>query len=218
MTKKSKLLFTTSAILLVIFIVFTLLTVFVDKNPIGPEGSSIGLSSINKAVFGAFGTSELWYNITEVLGVLALAIAGGFAIFGLYQLIKRKGLFKVDADILLLACIYAAVAVFYVLFEILELNFRPVLVDGVLEASYPSSHTMLFCTIVATAPIILKRRFGEKKCLMTVIDISAAVLCTVMAVGRLLSGMHWFTDVVASIILSAFLVALYLSVLSVIDS
>ena len=205
------------ACIFIIFIIFTLLAALVDKAPIGPEGSSVGLSTVNGAVFNCFGTSEVWYTVTELLGVLALATALGAALLGLHQLVKRKRILSVDKDILLLAGLYAAVALAYVFFEVFTLNFRPVLVDGVLEASYPSSHTMLFYTVIGSVPVLVKRRFGNKRRLLTALNIVVALLCTVMAVGRLLSGMHWLTDIVAGVLLSAFLITLYISILSLLD-
>ncbi len=217
MRSKSKLLFTICGVLLAIFVVFTIVVAFVDKSFAGESGASVGLSLLNRAVFECFGTSRVWHIITELLGYLAFAVALGFALLGLYQLVRRKGLFKVDVDILLLAGLYAAVAVFYVLFEAVIVNYRPILVDGVLEASYPSSHTMLFCTVLGSAPVLINRRLGDRRRLILAVNIISALLCTVMAVGRLLSGMHWFTDIIAALLLSAFLITLYMLVLSLLD-
>jgi undecaprenyl-diphosphatase len=206
-----------SALLLILFAAFTLAMLTVNVAPTGPAGSVVGLSAINGAVFSALGVSDIWYNVTEILGFLAIGVAFAFALLGLYQLIKRKSILKVDGDILLLAALYVLVAVFYVLFEIFTVNCRPILVDGVLEASYPSSHTMLFCTVIGSAPILLRRKLREKKALLIAADVAATVLSLIMAVGRLLSGMHWLTDIIAGILLSALLISLYVTALSVYD-
>ena len=206
-----------SAIMLAVFAVFTAVVALVDKAPAGPAGSVVGLSAINERMFLALGMSETWYGVTELLGYLAIAVALCFAALGLYQLVKRKKIFAVDHDILLLAVLYVLVAAFYVLFEIFTVNCRPILVDGVLEASYPSSHTMLFCTVIGSAPILLRRKFREKKALLIAADVAATVLSLIMAVGRLLSGMHWLTDIIAGILLSALLISLYVTALSVYD-
>jgi undecaprenyl-diphosphatase len=206
-----------SAIMLAVFAVFTAVVALVDKAPAGPAGSVVGLSAINARMFLALGVSETWYGVTELLGYLAIAVALCFAALGLYQLVKRKKIFAVDHDILLLAVLYVLVAAFYVLFEIFTVNCRPILVDGVLEPSYPSSHTMLFCTVIGSAPILLQRRLKNRTALVT-LDTLAVVLSLVMSVCRLLSGMHWLTDIVGGILLSLLLISLYVTALSVLDA
>ena len=203
--------------MLAVFAVFTAVVALVDKAPAGPAGSVVGLSVINERMFLALGVSETWYGVTELLGYLAIAVALCFAALGLYQLVKRKKIFAVDHDILLLAVLYVLVAAFYVLFEIFTVNCRPILVDGVLEPSYPSSHTMLFCTVIGSAPILLQRRLKNRTALVTS-DTLAVVLSLVMSVGRLLSGMHWLTDIVGGILLSLLLISLYVTALSVLDA
>ena len=205
-----------SAILLVVFAVFTLIVATVDKAPTGPAGSTVGLSAVNGKIFSALGVSDAWYEATELLGYLAIAVMLCFAALGLCQLIKRKKLFTVDSDLLLLAGLYVLVVICYVLFEIFAINCRPILVDGVLEASYPSSHTMLFCTVIGSAPILLQKRIKNKTDLV-IFDTAAVVLSLVMSVGRLLSGMHWLTDIVGGILLSLLLISLYVTALSVLD-
>ena len=205
-----------SAILLVIFAAFTLIVATVDKAPTAPAGSTVGLSAVNGKIFSALGVSDAWYEATELLGYLAIAVMLCFAALGLCQLIKRKKLFTVDSDLLLLAGLYVLVVICYVLFEIFAINCRPILVDGVLEASYPSSHTMLFCTVIGSAPILLQKRIKNKTALV-IFDTAAVVLSLVMSVGRLLSGMHWLTDIVGGILLSLLLISLYVTALSVLD-
>ena len=117
------------------------------------------------------------------MGVAAIAIAFGFAVLGLIQLIKRKSIRNVDSRILLLGAFYFTVNAFYVFFEFEIVNYRSVILSQSLEASYPSSHTMIVICIMVTV------------------------------IGRLISGVHWFTDIVAGILLSSALVALYYSAL-----
>jgi undecaprenyl-diphosphatase len=123
----------------VAFAVFTILVKFVDVSDVGPFGSKVGFSKMNDAVFGAIGTSDAWYHISEIFGILALILAGVFVIVGLVQLIKRKSLKMVDNHILALGVFYVVVALAYLIFEVVVINKRPVLVEGELEASYPSS-------------------------------------------------------------------------------
>ena len=125
------------------FIVFTVLVSTVDVRFIGPANSKVGLASVNEAFFKTFKGNDTLYLLTEILGYLTFLIIGAFAVLGVYQLIKGKSLKKVDVKIIALGVFYVVVLIFYVLFEVLVINYRPVLVEGELEASYPSSHTVL---------------------------------------------------------------------------
>ena len=89
-----------------------------------------------------------------------------------------------------------------------------VLTDGALEASYPSSHTMLVICIMGTAIMQFRRLLPEKKGLRIFLDGAAVLLIVVTVVGRLLSGVHWFTDILAGVLLSSALVMLYFSALT----
>jgi undecaprenyl-diphosphatase len=152
--------------------------------------------------------NELWYNISELAGLIPLATAGCFAIFGLCQAIKRKSLFKVDSHLFVLAGFYAALLLAYVGFEIIEINFRPVLIEGELEASYPSSHTLLAICVVGSAIFALGRLFGDKKYVLW-INIASAVLMAATVMLRTFSGVHWITDIFGGILLSFALVFFY---------
>ena len=167
--KKQKIYLAAAILLFGLFCLFTALVISVDVQPIGPNESKIGLASMNGAFREALGTTEgyneLWYDISELAGLIPLAMAGGFAILGLCQAIKRKSLLKVDNHLFVLAGFYAAVLVAYVAFEIIKINFRPVLMEGVLEASYPSSHTMLSLGICTTAIFELHELLKDKKAL-----------------------------------------------------
>ena len=204
--------------LFVVFAVFTILVKFVDVSAVGPLGSKVGFSKINDAVFGAVGSSDLWYNISEIFGTLALIIAGVFVIVGLVQLIQRKSLKMVDNHILVLGVFYVAVAITYILFEVVVINKRPVLVDGALEASYPSSHTMLSISILSSAIIEIYRLFAGKKKLVIALDVTAIVVMLIIVIGRLLSGMHWFTDIIGGILISLALVFIYHGILKLIEN
>lgn len=211
MKKSTKILFAVAAGLLALFAIFTVLVKTIDVAAVGPLGSSVGFSELNKSVFDALGTSEFWYDLTEIAGLLALASAGGFAVVGLYQLIKRKSLAKVDKTIWLLAGFYVVVLACYVLFEIVVINERPVLIDGALEASYPSSHTILVSSFLGGA-IVAFHRLIKRNVARICFDTAVGAIIAVTAVGRLLSGVHWLTDILAALLLSASLVTLYAAV------
>lgn len=194
--------------LLAAFGLWTALLCFVDVQPIGPHGSCVGMARWNGAVHRLFGVNMLLYTVTDWLGLVPLSVALGFGCLGLAQWIRRKRLGAVDRSILLLGGFYIAVAAVYLFFEMVAVNDRPILIDGRLEASYPSSTTVLVLCIMPTALMQLCRRMPK-----TVLrrGISAAVIAFMvfMVLGRLLSGVHWVTDIIGGILVSAGLVMLY---------
>ena len=211
MKNKRKLLFAAvsglSAVLLII------LVRFVDVRPIGLEGTSIGLSYLNQFVFDRFGVNMLWYEITDWLGVAAVLTAFLFAAAGAVQLIKRRSLLKVDRAILALGGLYIIVIGLYVLFEIMVVNCRPVIMPGSTgpEASFPSSHTRLVCVIMGSAMMLIDGYIGVKT-LQSLLRIICAVIIGVTVIGRSIAGVHWFTDILGGILISAALLALFAEV------
>lgn len=196
--------------LFVLFIIYTILVATIDVQAVGPQKSKIGFASINMAVFQSLGESAFWYTLTKYLGVIAIVVVLGFGVVGLIQMIQRKNFFRTDLEILMLGGFYVVMAVFYAFFEKVILNYRPVLEDGKLEASYPSSHTMLVCCVMATA-IIQFNRMIKNQTVCILADIVAVAIIALMVMGRLLSGVHWLTDIVGGVIISAALVMLYVS-------
>lgn len=183
---------------------------FIDVAAIGPEASSVGLASINGAVHDFFGVNLGLYNATEVLGYIAIAVAGFFALFGVYQLISSKNLKKVDADLYMLAGCYATAVLVYVIFEHTIVNFRPILLDSVLEASFPSSHTVLSLCIMCTAAEQILRRI-KSRTLGCVLAVGCGVLAVATVIGRLASGVHWFTDILGGVLISVAIIFMYLA-------
>ena len=191
------------------FVLFTLLLTCVDAQSIGPQGTAVGFATGNGEVCQLLGVHLLWYHITDWLGVAAIAIAFGFAVVGLYQWVKRKSLRKVDRHILVLGGFYLLVIACYLFFEKMVINYRPILMDGNLEESYPSSHTMIVVSIMATASMAFRALCPKKKGWCLAVDIFAAVMIAVTVMGRLIAGVHWLTDIVGGLLLSAALVATY---------
>lgn len=184
----------------------------VDRQPVGPRGSVVGFATINSFVFELFGAIDIMYKLTKALGYFSFLVAGGFALLGFVQLLRRKSLYKVDYRLLLLACFYVLMLVFYVFFEKFVVNYRPMILDEAegLEASYPSSHTMMLLCIMGTARYLLPRLFRNRAFVSNGRAICAASMI-LMVGGRLLSGVHWFTDIVGACLLSAALVRLYIA-------
>ena len=197
-----------SVALLISFALWTALISLIDVQSIGPLDSSVGFATLNQSVHRLTGVNWNLYTITDWLGLVPIAIGFGFAILGLVQLIKRKSLWKVDYSILALGIFYIVVIVAYIFFEIVVINYRPTLINGYLEASYPSSTTMLVTSVMPTAAMQLNRRIKNtvlKRCVIIAIIafIAFMVLC------RIISGVHWITDIIGGAFLSAGLVMMY---------
>ena len=208
MEKKNKKRLVLGVSLVVAFVLWTILVCFVDMRAIGPEGSSVGFAALNGFVHELTGVNWFLYTITDWLGIVPIAVALVFAILGLVQLIKRKSLWKVDHSILALGVFYIVVMVAYIFFEVVVINYRPTLIDGYLEASYPSSTTMLVMCVMPTAAMQLNARI-KNTVLRRFAVIAIIVFAAFMVIGRLLSGVHWITDIIGGALLSAGLVTMY---------
>ncbi len=201
-----------STILIILAVIFTILAKVVDVNTVEKTGSEIGFSTINQAFFNTIGVNDIWYDITKILGVVAILIAVGYGVVGLIQFIKRKSILKVDKEILLLGSFYVVVMALYAFFEKCIINYRPILTDGALEASYPSSHTLMTVCVCISAIMVNKRLFSKYN-ITKYMNIACIVMTIVMVVGRLLSGVHWFTDIIGGILISAALLMTFYTLL-----
>ena len=211
--KKTKKNFGIAAILLGAFVVWTAAVRLVDVQPIGPQGSAVGFATINGWVYDLTGVHMALYTVTDWLGLVPFSVAMGFALLGLSQWMKRKHLKQVDFSILVLGGFYLLVMAMYVLFEVFVINYRPVLIKGCLEASYPSSTTMLVLCVMPTA-IMQLNTSTKSKTLKRCATFGITAFTVFMVIGRLLSGVHWFTDIIGGALLSAGLVMLYHSIIS----
>ena len=180
-----------------------------DVAAIGPEGTEVGFSRINQFVHDFTGVNMLWYEITDYIGYGAIAVCGLFAIAGFVQMIKRRSLLKVDREIWALGFLFAAVIGCYVFFEKYVVNYRPVIMPGetLPEPSFPSSHTMLVVTVMIAVMIVSDKYFGKG------LGVLVRILCFVTAMvtvgGRLWCGVHWLTDIIGGVLLSATLLFLF---------
>ncbi|MBQ5347223.1 MAG: phosphatase PAP2 family protein [Ruminococcus sp.] len=194
--------------LIAAFVLWTFLIMSVDVQYVGQRGTAIGFAEFNIWFHGLTGVSMLLYTVTDWLGLVPIAVCMCFAVMGLVQLIKRRSLFKVDLDILLLGIYYILVILTYLIFEMIPINYRPILIDGFLEASYPSSTTLLVLSVMPTLILQIKRR-SKRKTVKNAVCAFAVVFSVFMVVGRLISGVHWATDIIGSILLSFGLFELY---------
>lgn len=201
-----------------IFLGLTVALVYAIKNVdvavIGEAEKEMGLSTLNMQIFEKYQPNNTWYIITEALGLLAIGYAAVFPVIALVQWIKRKSLFKVDKEIIALGFLYVIVLGLYVVFEKVIISYRPVILDETVgpEASFPSSHTMLAIVVFISGAMVLNRMFKDAAARF-VITVASIALTAILVVGRLLSGVHWFTDILGGVLISATLLMLYSAVI-----
>ena len=190
------------------FILWTAAVIFIDVQPIGPLQSCVGFASVNSYVHNLICVHMALYTITDWLSIIPAGFIAGFGTLGLVQLIKRKNILKVDYSILALGGFYIAIMAAYLMFEKFAVNYRPVLIDGVLEASYPSSTTLLVLCVMPTAAMQMKERL--KNAVIKKYSVLAIYIFTAfMLMCRIVSGVHWITDIIGGVLLSAALVTMY---------
>ena len=196
--------------IIVMFALWTLLVRTVDVKPIGPQGSKVGFSTLNSLFHNLTGVKMYLYNITDWLGLVPIVFAFGFAVLGTVQWIKRKSIMKVDKSILMLGGVYIITLCAYVLLEMFVVNYRPVLINGFLEASYPSSTTLLVLCVMPTSIMQFNERIKDVR-LRNCARLMIVAFIIFMLFGRLMSGVHWITDIVGGILLSTGIVIIYYS-------
>lgn len=211
MKKKNIFVFSLAFCSLAAFVLWTVLVRIVDVRAIGPEGSAVGFAAVNGAFHKLTGVHMWLYDLTDLLSVVPLGFVAGFACLGLAQWIRHKSLCKVDRSILILGGYYVVVLAVFFLFEKLAVNYRPVLIEGVLEASYPSSTTMLVMCVMPTAILQFRSRIAGKA-LRHGITAILTLFSAFMVIARLICGVHWLTDIIGGTLLSLGLVALYCGV------
>ena len=209
--KVNKKCFYSSICLIIVFVAWTALVCLVDVEAIGPNGSTVGFATFNGFVHSITGCNMLLYTITDWLGLVPIVTAMCFAVLGLVQWIKRKNPLRVDYSILALGVFYIIVITVYVFFEFAVINYRPVLINGYLEASYPSSTTILVISVMITAIMQLRQRI-KGRALMRFTEAVIVAFIMFMVIGRILSGVHWITDIIGGALLSFGLVGMYGSI------
>ena len=190
------------------FMIWTAMVMWVDVQPLGQNGTDIGFASLNLWFHRLTGVHMTIYHITDWLGLVPVAICMTFGGVGLIQMIKRKSLMKVDKDLVILGIYYVIVILGYLIFEMIPINYRPILIEGRMEVSYPSSTTLLVLCVMPTLIEQVNRRIKNKQVQMAAYGFAVA-FSVFMVLGRLISGVHWLTDIVGGILLSAGLFSLY---------
>ncbi len=193
---------------IIAFALWTWLIQIIDVKPAGVNGTEIGFATINTWFHSVTGVNMTLYNITDWLGLVPVFGCLFFGGIGFIQLIKRRSLFKVDFDIIALGIYYVIVISGYLVFEIIPINYRPILINGFLEASYPSSTTLLVLSVMPTLDFQANSRL-KKAPIKRIIETITVIFAIFMVIGRLVSGVHWLTDIVGSVLLSVGLFYIY---------
>lgn len=203
LAKKQRFWLAMAIVLCVVFVVFTLIVALVDVD-------QVGLSHVNQFFWQHCGKNIVWERITDWLGYLVILAMISVVVWQIVQWVCRKSLRRVDSNLLLLDFIFGCLVVIYLFFEIIVINYRPELENGVAKASYPSSHTMLFMTVL---PLLVWQvwHYVKSKPLCVVLTVVLSILLMMGVVGRLLSGVHWFTDILAGMIVGCCLDSWYLA-------
>lgn len=207
MRTNKRLLFTGLAFI-ILFALWTVLIQIIDVKSIGVNGTDVGFATINSRFHSLIGVNMTLYSITDWAGLVPIFVCMLFGVTGLFQAVKRKSLIKVDSDIIILGVYYVIVILCYLIFEMIPVNYRPILINGIMEASYPSSTTLLVLCVMPTLVFQVKNRV-KNVTFKTIICIITILFSVFMVTGRLISGVHWVTDIIGSVFLSAGLYNLY---------
>lgn len=205
---KDKKLFSVGLILIAVFVFWTILILTVDVQPVGVNGTVVGFATLNCSFHNMTGVNMTIYHITDWLGLVPLLCCMIYGAVGFVQLLQRKSLLKVDIDILLLGVYYVIVIFGYLIFEIIPINYRPILIDGRMEVSYPSSTTLLVSSVMPTVIFQIDRRI-KNRVVRRIITPSTILFSLFMLIGRTIAGVHWLTDIIGSVFLSAGLFLIY---------
>ena len=208
MKKNIKTTLISAIIFLILFILWTILIVTVEVKQIGVNGTNIGFATLNTWFHNLTGVNMTLYTITDWLGLVPVFICLTFGVVGLIQLIKRRSLLKVDFDIIALGVYYVIVILGYLVFEMIPINYRPILINGFMQISYPSSTTLLVLSVMPTLTFQIKARLKNNK-IKIILNLVTVTFSLFMVIGRLVSGVHWVTDIVGSCFLSAGLFYIY---------
>lgn len=209
---KKKTCITMACLFMGLYIVLLVMLYSVDVTFEGVNGSRIGLSGINIPIRDAIGTNMIFYNISKYVGALGIALVGVLAVWFLVRIIREKSLKALTRKEYELGVLYLLTCVLYVVFSKIVINYRPIIKwdeEGP-ESSFPSTHAMIAVVIFGSFCCIAGNYIKNEK-LCKLIRILCVILAVLVIVGRMLSGVHWFTDIVGGVLVALSLVFAYLA-------
>jgi len=192
----------------ILFVALTLSLLFIDVKVINETDKEIGLAFINK-LSNNVSYNEFLDKISDIFMILSIGFILFLAIKGLVQLVKRKNILKVDKEILVFGGVVVLMAVLWITFDrLFIINYRPILIDGELEASYPSTHIMIV-TFTMLSSIDLLIKYIQNKKIRYTSSVTVWLCIGLTIVLRFASGMHWISDCLGGFILGAILYYVY---------
>lgn len=206
MTKQGKKWFLAALILTAVFVVLTITVKYVDQKNIGSQ--VIGWATINLWWRDIIGVRNFWQIASHIFAAITLIILVMFLVWQAIALLRRKSFRTMPRHWWFFDLTLIALALCYIVFQIMVINFRPLLIDGVAELSYPSSHVLLLATLWPVFILTLSREVKSRPWLR-VASVIGIIVMTVGIIARLLSGYHWFTDIIGGIMLGAVLTCWY---------
>ena len=198
----------TGVMMTAVFVFWTILIQCIDVQSVGESGTNVGFATLNSWFHKLTGVHMTIYRITDWLGLVPIFVCILFGVIGLIQLVQRKSLLQVDRDIIFLGVYYVIVIAGYLLFERIPINYRPILIEGRMESSYPSSTTLLVLSVMPTLIFQTGRRV-ENAVFKKRINRMTVIFSVFMVIGRMVSGVHWITDIVGAVLLSAGIFCIY---------
>ena len=216
MNKKVWIYTAVACVLLIAFAALTVALTCVDVRAAGESGAEVGFATLNEAVFKALGQEEIGLKLSDLCGALLIAAVGAFGVTGLVQVIRRKGILRADKELYVMAGGLVLLAAAYLFFEVVVINCRPVLEQGELAASYPSSHAMLAVAVAGMGAAYLFKHLKTKVWHGSLGSFLIGLACVTVSL-RLFGGVHWLTDIVGGVLLGLVITFAYLSVCSVFE-
>ncbi len=197
-------------ILLLVTAIFSVLATVLDRQSIGLEGTSVGFATLNGAFASRFGYNPAMDLVSDIMMYIAFVVVISFAVMGLLRLLRTKSISGVGKVLIGLGILYAVVAVIYVAFGKIPINYRPVIKpdETELETSFPSTHTLVICSVMGSAILAWDRLISDRR-LVNVLRILALVVMVVGVCARALAGVHWLSDIAAGILFSLTLISFY---------
>ena len=190
------------------------------------------LKTVDVKEVGLYGLNHTYYHeynkvldiISDVIFYIVLAFNIFLIGFVIYKMVKKKE--KIDYKFLVYVLVLSLGIIIWLLFDyVFKINNRPNIIDGKVEASFPSTHVLLTTYIMLSSPYIFLKMDGKKGLenqnklgFEEIITIIFMAIMLVMVILRLYSGMHWLTDCVAGLLLGIFLFGIYYLIISIIKS
>lgn len=190
------------------FVIWTILVKVVDVQYVQMNNTYLGFYNFNTTINDWVQTlnTKAYDVLSTILLIFALLSVGCFAILGLIQWIKRKSLKKVDPVIYMLLIGYIVIAIFYIVFEVMKINYSPLSTITDLKSSYPCSHIFISTSYLGISFLTMFKYFNFSKLIKGILWAGFGVFTFAMIFTRTFSGCHWFSDVIAAILLSCFII------------